>query len=140
MVVNGVLPIGSILVYASSFYLPATPIEPQFIRYAQAQLPEIFDGREPPVFSLESPEDGTYAYDFKLQTLLTDKQQLLGVDRKQNQQPVFDALISPDEEPDIRLCKMPAELLASLVDSVQAEERQPSAPARETSSQPFELA
>jgi hypothetical protein len=41
MVVNGVLPIGSILVYASSFYLPATPIEPAFLRILPNRDPEM---------------------------------------------------------------------------------------------------
>lgn len=114
----------------------------QFIRYAQNQLPELFNdqanSQEPPEFSLETPDGKSYAYDFKLHKLLTDKQHLLGFDRHRDQQKVFDALLHSDQEAQVRLCDIPADVLEPLVQNAQAAEQQASTERGKTS-QNFEL-
>jgi len=114
----------------------------QFIRYAQNQLPELFNdqtnSQEPPEFSLETPDGKTYAYDFKLHKLLTNKQHLLGFDRNRDQQKVFDALLHSNQEAQVRVCDIPADVLEPVVQDAQAAEQQV-ATEREKSAQNFEL-
>jgi hypothetical protein len=88
------------------------------IQKFQTQLPQKFNGDDEPTFTWA--ENGKAKYDFEIVKLANGTQLLQGFNPKRDNEQVLDAVLTPDQPPEIRYCSIPLREMEALLDSQQS--------------------
>ncbi|MBD2666219.1 hypothetical protein B6N60_04883 [Richelia sinica FACHB-800] len=90
----------------------------ELIQKLQTQLPQKFNGNDEPTFTWA--ENGKAKYDFEIVKLTNGTQLLQGFNPKRDNEQVLDAVLAPDQPPEIRYCSIPLQEMEALLDSQQS--------------------